>query len=401
MLIFDIDALGVFINYRSDIIMDMRLSTRSNDGESSVSSKHQKVGDHAAEGSNLERLRRNHGFSLETTPTAARTQVLYEANVDEEVVFIDNPLFDEDRLLPVSLNNKVDQARVVQKYHCSSAGSATEQGKQLVDMMIENQRRESDMAANQCFESEFVSNLEKRNISIKSIDANINRHTPIKDVRKAGEKILGRKKAIDFAIAFAVARGKAVIEKIRTAPYDDTTQDFQNRYSPEVGEPDKEGYYMVYTKVKGSEKASYTHRINPSKGIAQVLGEGIDKDHDKSIYLAGTKVLEYSNIFYHTYKAVVLKASKSGENCSWPKEIFHRNIINQETAQTSSLFTKGSSSFKNGSDEYYAMIGVANCYGMSYFLEQYKHYIGNKEIAEIEINGGYLGEVRIFIGDKA
>jgi len=221
-------------------------------------------------------------------------------------------------------------------------------------------------------------------------------------VRKVGEKILGRKKAIDFAIAFAVARGKAVIEKIRKAPHYDTTQAFQNRYSdPEVGKPDKDGYYMVYTKVKGSEKTSYTHRINPSKGIVQVLGEGIDKNHDKSIYLAGTKVLAYSDIFYHTYNAVVLKASKSGENCSWPKEIFHGNITNQETAQTSSLFTKGSSSsFKNGSDEYYAMIGVANCYGMSYFLEQYKHYIGNQEIAEIKINGGYLGEIRMSIGDK-
>jgi len=45
-------------------------------------------------------------------------------------------------------------------------GSPTEQGWQLVDMMIENQRRESDEAANKLFESKFISNLKEREIHI-------------------------------------------------------------------------------------------------------------------------------------------------------------------------------------------------------------------------------------------
>ncbi len=103
--------------------MDRRFEM-SSDGESSGKAKRHAAGS----SSNLERLRRMHGFSMETIPTHSRSQELYEvqqivANL-AEVEFIDNLLFDQEMLLPISLNNKVDQAQVVQTDHGSSAGLA-------------------------------------------------------------------------------------------------------------------------------------------------------------------------------------------------------------------------------------------------------------------------------------
>jgi hypothetical protein len=72
----------------------------------------------------LERVRRDNFLyinpSPESRPAPLRSQELHESNVDEEVVvFIDNPLFDQEMLLPVSLHNK--PTRVVQTDHDSSA----------------------------------------------------------------------------------------------------------------------------------------------------------------------------------------------------------------------------------------------------------------------------------------
>jgi hypothetical protein len=109
--------------------MDHRF-TRSNDGESSESSKRQRVDSNASSHDRLERVRRDNFLyinpSPESRPAPLRSQELHESNVDEEVVeFIDNPLFDKDRLLPPApLNNKVDQTQVAPIDHGSSAGLA-------------------------------------------------------------------------------------------------------------------------------------------------------------------------------------------------------------------------------------------------------------------------------------
>ncbi len=98
---------------------------RPNEGEPSISAKRPMVdGNVASSYDRLERVRSSNFLyinpSPEARPAPLRSQELHESNVDEEeVVFIDNPLFDQERLLPVSLHNK--PARVAQTDHGSLA----------------------------------------------------------------------------------------------------------------------------------------------------------------------------------------------------------------------------------------------------------------------------------------
>lgn len=280
-------------------------------------------------------------------------------------------------------------------------GSSSEQGRQLANMMIENTRLASQGAVDQYFKEQLISHLNEKGMftSLSDIISSFDRHTSINYVQKAGEKIFGRKKGIRFAIAFAVARGKAIIEKSKQALYVDTNQQFKSRYDLEIEELNN-GDYKVCIKVKGSKKASYTHNINPSKMTLQVIGEGVNRDHDTTIVLGETKALPYSEILWHAYNATKLRAGIPVEEFNYPTDILHTNITNQETAQTSSLFSSMKFKFKKGSDGFYAMLGTPNCCGMVYYLEQHKKDLEDKEITEIEGERGYLGSIRMLIGDK-
>jgi hypothetical protein len=129
--------------------MDHRI-TRPSEGESSGNYQCQRVeGNAAGSSSKLERLRREHHFSLETRPVTTQSQELRElqqiiSNIDTSE-FLDNPFYEENRLLHTPSDKTDVPVQVMQTDHDSSAELA-EGSESTIPPRCSKRKRGADIA---------------------------------------------------------------------------------------------------------------------------------------------------------------------------------------------------------------------------------------------------------------
>ncbi len=113
------------------------------------------------------------------------------------------------------------------------------------------------------FQTHFLSRIEGQDLSQSEQAqlAKIDRKTPILEVPEK------------WQMAFAVARGRAIIEKVKFLPNEDinTRKDFDDRYKNEIEEI-TEGVFQVVTSVKTKGFPDYLNNIDIKKGRIIAIG---------------------------------------------------------------------------------------------------------------------------------
>ena len=176
-------------------------------------------------------------------------------------------------------------------------------------------------------------------------------------------------------MAFAVARGRAIIEKVNCLIDGDinTKKEFNDRYKNEIGEI-KKGVFEVATSVKTKEFMDYLNHIDIKKGIIMAFGNFRDLDAKEG----NGKPLPNSEIFYHQLLAV-LRDQRIDSFRFNLTQVIRRMITNKETHDTLDLCIKDLRKeqsankriyrFKNGYDGYYSILGTPNAYGTLVFIK--------------------------------
>jgi hypothetical protein len=228
--------------------------------------------------------------------------------------------------------------------------------------------------------------------------AKIDRHTPISDVPEKWQN------------AFAIARGRAIAEKVSFLPNKDidTRVSFIDRYENGMVkiEEDNMVEFEVSTIVKETGYNPYTNYINIEKGI-------ITADHNfRNQDVTGDgKPLPNSEILYHQL-LFVLRDQQIDPSEFNLKQVIRKGIQNEETFNTlncciNNLPDVQSASnsryrFAKGMDGYYVLLGTPNVYGILYLLKQHPSLFGKKEITSIEVfkEDYQLPDIILHIGER-
>jgi hypothetical protein len=231
------------------------------------------------------------------------------------------------------------------------------------------------------FQTHFLSRIEGQDLSQleQAQLAKIDRKTPISEVPEK------------WRMAFAVAKGRAIIEKVNCLMDGDinTKKDFDDRYKNKIEEI-KKGVFEVATSVKTKEFMDYLNHIDIKKGRIIAFGNFRNLDAKEG----NGKPLPNSEIFYNQL-LLVLRHQQIDPSTFNLTQVIRENISNEETSNTLNCSIETYSDvpsaskriyqFGKGSDEYYAILGTPNAYGILYLLKQHPSVFGKKEITRIEV----------------
>ncbi len=233
------------------------------------------------------------------------------------------------------------------------------------------------------FRTHFLSRIEEGQALSQSEQAQlakIDRKTPISKVPK------------EWQMPFAIARGCAIIEKVKCLLDEDinTEKEFYSRYQIGIYERGV-GVFEVQTSVNAKYPVIYENDIDIKAGRIIAISNRRDLDAKKK---GNGKPLPNSEILYNQLLAVLRdqRIDLSRFNLT---QVKRSKIVNRETCDTLNLCIKnvGKSlsvhkhlfQFGKGSEEYYAILGTPNAYGILYLLKQHPGVFGKKEITCIEV----------------
>jgi hypothetical protein len=237
------------------------------------------------------------------------------------------------------------------------------------------------------FKAQFISEIEKQGISLLEQEelTKIDRHTSVLQVPKPLQR------------AFVIARGKTTVEKVSNLSDKDvdTSKEFSQYKSKIIGFYEESGF-VVKTKNRGSKSFTYRNSINLEKYV--ITAKRNFRIHDRK--KGYSEPLHNSEILYNQL-LMVLKEQKIDPPYFNLKRVIRDKVINEETEATFMLCApplgqdhsqsqeKVTYQFKKGSDEYHAMLGTPNVYGVLYLLKQHQGTFGKREITSIEVEPFY------------
>lgn len=238
------------------------------------------------------------------------------------------------------------------------------------------------------FKAQFTSEMRKLPISLPEQKqlAEISRHTPVSNVPK------------ELQEAFVIARGKTIAEKVNgiSEEYIGSNEVFNNRYYNKVKnkfnkdtKKYKEGEFLIKTYKKGKRYNLYTNSIDINNYEIKAMHNFRDQD-----VKYGGNALPNSEILHNQW--LLLAREQQIDPPRFPlQRVIREAVTNQETKDTSRLFApqfsdhsqeESTHRFEKGSDEYYAMLGTPNVYGIFYLLKQHQDTFGKREITSIEVD---------------
>ena len=263
----------------------------------------------------------------------------------------------------------------IQSYTNTDFFEAAKLAKQFI---FEKEAFESYLT-DQSFRSHFLSLVKEQDLSQSDQAqlAKIDRKTPISKVPE------------QWRMAFAVARGHAITEKVNYLPDGDanTKNKFNSRYENKIGESEEKEEITVATWVKNQRFSRYINYIDTKNGI--IRANHNFKDYDAKD--GGGKPLPNSEILYNQLLAVLQDQQIDTFRFNLT-QVIREKIDNSETQDTLNCCIEGKEpsasnlyEFAKGSEGYYAILGTPNAYGTLYLLKQHPSVFGKKEITCIEV----------------
>ena len=242
---------------------------------------------------------------------------------------------------------------------------------------IEEQAQMSCFSLNRLFRSKELALSQSELVEL----ANINRKTPISDVPEK------------WRMAFAIARGRAILEKVDFVPDKEinTEEQFNNRYKSKINIQKKDGKskIQVLTNHKCLQDFStyfYKNSIDITNGI--ITAEFNYRDRDRDAKRSG-EPLSNSEILSNQL-LLVLRDQQIDPSKFNLTRVIRKNIYTSETYDTLCCLRNHnkpsvSYGFSKGKDGYYALLGIPNVYGILYLLKQHPSLFGKKEITSIKV----------------
>lgn len=209
--------------------------------------------------------------------------------------------------------------------------------------------------------------------------AKINRKTPISDIPEK------------WRMAFAIARGRAILEKVDLVPDKEinTEDQFNSRYKSKIETPKKDGKSKIeilttHKVLKDFSIYFYKNSIDTTNGIITAEYNYRDRDAKRS-----GEPLSNSEILYNQL-LVVLRDQQIDPSTFNLTRVIRKNIYTTETYNTLCCLRNHnmpsvSYSFSKGKDGYYAILGTPNVYGTLFLLKQHPCLFGKKEITSIKV----------------
>jgi hypothetical protein len=260
---------------------------------------------------------------------------------------------------------------------------------------------------NQYFRDSFFSRLKKEHITVPpDLRDSFDRHMDIKQVRsKCGD---------EAARIFAALKGEIVMIKSEGMSYNENiTKKSRDQYEIRAVETNH-GIFQVNAKFKKVDKYEFEGVVNLNNHTIEV--QGAKRTDSQSLQLS--QIL--GEIWLHSLLNVAKGKDDDNHNIDYIfrtkptiKQIKHKLISNGEVIDTLALFIKeakgqkGTFKTKIGTKSYLAILGTPNGHNQQYLLKEYKHYLGNRKITNIEVeyefdkNGRlFIDEIRFHINEK-
>ncbi len=254
-----------------------------------------------------------------------------------------------------------------------------------------------DYLTNRSFRVYFYSLIKEQDLSLSEQAplAKIDRKTPISEVPEK------------WRMAFAVARGRAIVEKVNCLPDRDinTENKFNSRYESKIhGYDFAKGDFEVSTWVKTQRfpRCRYINYVDTKNGI--IIAKYNFRDDDASD--GSGKPLPNSEILYNQLLLALSHQSIASSEFNLTR-VIRENIANKETCNTldcciknlgkEQSASKGIYKFKRGSEGYYAILGTPNAYSTLYLLKQHSSVFGEKEITDIEVGKHVSGRPKMIL----
>ena len=289
-----------------------------------------------------------------------------------------------------------------------------------------------DSILNKYFTGRFLARLQEKHIAVPpDLRYSFDRHMDIKKVRsKCGDEV---------ARIFAALKGEIVMIKSERMSYDENiAKKFRERYDRKYNENRAEkGKFEVNINTKASGKEEFY-------GTVYLNNQAIGVERSCRI---NNKSLQFSQLLGEILKDLAWEDSADKAI----KQIDHNQIENNETTSAIHLFIKGAKAKckkgtekgteedfaianglieeggieihevkyemlkrivgtfkvnKIGTDAYLAILGTPNGRSQQYLLKEYKQYLGNREITNIEVKYEFddgqlfIGKIRFHIDEK-
>ncbi len=284
------------------------------------------------------------------------------------------------------------------------------------------------------FTGKFLSRLQEKHIAVTPdlLAASIDRHMDIKEV--------GSKCGDEAARIFAALKGEIVMIKSERMSYNENiAKKFKDDYSGIYNENKLEkGKFEVNIKIKASGKEEFygtvylnnqaigverSNRINDkSLQFSQLLGEILKGLPWKDLADRFIKQVDRNQIENNETRATIhlfikgakAKCKKETEKLAEEDFAIAKGLIEEEGIEIHEVKYEALKRIvgtfkvnKIGTDAYLAILGTPNGRSQQYLLKEYKQYLGNREITNIEVKYEFedgklfIGKIRFHINEVA